>query len=151
MEEGAQPIAIVLVNVQGANNEDIAAIIRNDLYRTGRFSPVAPNALIARPYEMNQVQILMWQSALIPHLVIGRMMGTPTNYTIEFQLLDVFKNSQILSLSYNAKISNLRYVAHQISNAIYQALTGEKGVFHTRIALRDPQPWWILYLICCGC
>lgn len=135
-EEGAQPIAIVpFANVQGVvPNEDIAAIISNDLYRTGRFSPVAPSALIARPYEMNQVQFPMWQSAAIPHLVIGRMMGTPTNYTIEFQLLDVFKNSQIIGLSYNAKISNLRYVAHQISNAIYQALTGEKGVFHTRIS-----------------
>jgi TolB protein len=53
---------------------------------------------------------------------------------VEFRLYDVFKEKQLAGYSYTVGGDRLRAVAHQISDMIYEKLTGEPGVFSTRIA-----------------
>ena len=61
---------------------------------------------------------------------------------MRFRLLDVAKGEQLLGLAYIANSSQLRNVAHRIADAIYEKLTGDKGVFATRIAyvVKQRQP-----------
>jgi len=136
-EEGGLPIAIVPFNQQPntkSPSQDIARIIYNDLYRSGRFSPMPTYLLPEKPFQSKQIHFQHWQTIMIPHLVIGRISGGFIGgYTIEFELFDVFKGKRMIGFRYTATAKTLRKVAHQISDEIYNALTGEPSVFNTLI------------------
>ncbi len=136
-EEGGLPIAIVPFNQQPntkSPSQDIARIIYNDLYRSGRFSPMPTYLLPEKPFKSKQIHFQDWQTIMIPHLVIGRISGGFIGgYTIEFELFDVFKGKRMIGFRYTATAKTLRKVAHQISDEIYNALTGERSVFNTLI------------------
>ena len=50
-------------------------------------------------------------------------------FNVQFQLFDVYKNKQLIGKRYQVPASGLRRLAHQISDQIYQTLTGEIGIF----------------------
>jgi len=128
------PIAIVPFGGQQQSPQAIAQIVTNDLHRSGRFAPLPGSLLPEQPTQMNQVNFTSWQASNVPHLVIGRIKGGAVNgFSVEFELLDVYQQSRLLGLSYQATTQTLRQVAHQISDEIYRALMGERGVFSTQI------------------
>jgi len=136
--DGAIPIAVVPFGWSGnaaAAPENIAAIIASDLSRSGRFEPLADRDLVSHPTEASQVQYHNWRMLNVDNLVIGQVKETgPQQYTVEFQLFDVFRTSRLIGYSFPARQSELRRVAHHISDLIYEQLTGEKGAFNTQIA-----------------
>ncbi|MFQ5642481.1 MAG: Tol-Pal system beta propeller repeat protein TolB [Thiogranum sp.] len=133
--DGAVPIAVVPFGTTGAPPEDIAAIIASDLARSGRFAPLATQDLIARPVDVSEVRFQDWRTLGSENLVIGKIEATGADqYQIEFRLFDVYRGRQITGHSLPAKASQLRYVAHLISDIIYEKLTGQPGAFATRIA-----------------
>jgi TolB protein len=114
--EGALPIAVVPFDVSklaGKLPVDLAQIVSSDLNRSGVLTVMERGALPASPHYSNQVKYQQWR---------------------EFQLLDVLKQKQLLGRSMKAKKRNLRSRAHQISDFIYQQITGTRGAFNTRIA-----------------
>ena len=136
-KEGAQPIAIVPFALQAGMQfppQNIAKIISNNLDRSGRLSPMPEYLLPEEPSNFKDIHFQRWQAAGIPYLVIGRIAGgIVSGYTVEFELVEIYKRQRIIGLSYSANIQTLRQVAHHISDEIYQALTGERGIFSTRI------------------
>ncbi len=52
---------------------------------------------------------------------------------VDFRLWDVYGGSQMLGLTISAASGDWRRIAHKISDAIYERITGEKGYFDTRI------------------
>jgi len=135
-EKGGQPLAIVPFQTRiPTPPQDIAQIVSDDLHRSGRFAIMPVHDLPEQPYESNQINYSVWQAVGMPHLVIGRIANQAGGgYTIEFELIDVVKRQAITGFRYTAKQQALREAAHQISDEIYQTLTGERGVFSTRIA-----------------
>lgn len=129
-----QPIAIVPFGGLERSPQDIANVVSNDLYRSGRFVPMPVPSLPEQPTQAPQITFSKWQTVGMPNLVIGRVQGgTMGGYTVEFQLFNVNAGTQTLGLSYTAGLNSLRQVAHQISDEIYKALTGERGVFSVQI------------------
>ena len=55
----------------------------------------------------------------------------------EFRLWDVFGGQQLAGQQYFTSPDNWRRIAHIISDAIYERLTGEKGYFDTRVVFVD--------------
>jgi TolB protein len=53
---------------------------------------------------------------------------------VAFRLLDVLKQNQLLAMEFTITQSQQRMTAHKIADMIYEKLTGEKGVFATRIS-----------------
>jgi TolB protein len=136
--EGAVPVAVVPFGT-GANRstppEDVAAIIAADLARSGRFAPVPVENLVSRPVEVGDVRFQDWRTLGVDNLVIGKVEPYGEGqYRVQFRLFDVFRGRQITGYSLPAPASGLRYVAHRISDIIYEALTGQRGAFATRIA-----------------
>ncbi len=117
---GAMPITITPFAIQGVPpTEDIAAIVSNDLKNSGRFK---------------------LSTGSTDDKVIGTVQEAGANrYQINFQLLEGFKGKSaqptvLLNKKYTVSGDELRSLAHHISDAIYQQLTGVKGVFSTRLA-----------------
>jgi TolB protein len=136
--DGAVPIAVVPFGVSDnrySPPQDVSAIIAADLARSGRFAPVPEKNLIARPVTVDQVRFQDWRTLGVENLVIGQVEPAGADqYRIQFRLFDVFRGRQITGYSLPATADRLRYVAHRISDIIYEALTGEPGAFATRIA-----------------
>lgn len=140
--EGALPIAIVPFGWNsgaGAPAQkapvDIAAVVAADLARTGRFAPLPERDLVARPIDGSQVRFGDWRLLGMENLVIGQLSPLGDGrYEVRFQLFDVYKNEQLAGYAIPAHPDELRRTAHQISDIIYEKLTGQKGAFTTRIA-----------------
>jgi TolB protein len=136
--DGALPIAVVPFDtsrVSGKFAEDLAEIVASDLNRSGVLKSMARGELPATPHYSKDVQYSRWRNVGQDYLVVGRVLETSAGvYTIEFQLLDVLKQKQLVGRSMPAKKRNLRSRAHQISDFIYEQITGTRGAFNTRIA-----------------
>jgi TolB protein len=142
--EGALPIAVVPFGWQGpAMNapQDIARIISDDLRRSGLFEPLSRDDMLSRPQDGSQVNYRDWRLLGTPNLVVGRVTASGDNYKIQFQLFDVNRQTQLVGYSFSAAEKDLRRIAHQISDIIYETLTGDKGAFNTRIAYVTSKVW----------
>lgn len=134
--EAALPIAVVPFGSEGfAAPEDISEVIRNDLASSGRFAPLAKQDLISQPHDKAEVNFADWRLLKSEGLLVGKVNSIDgETYEVQFQLFDVYKSQQLVGKRYQVPASGLRRLAHQISDQVYQALTGEVGVFSTRLA-----------------
>jgi len=137
-QEGALPIAIVPFGFAGTGPSliNVAGIIAADLRLSGHFSPLPEKDIIAQPHAAADVHFEDWRLLGTENLVVGLVQPSgPGGYTVQFELFDVFKGIRLTGLSFTVDPNkNLRRVAHQIADIIYERLTGERGAFNTRVA-----------------
>lgn len=133
------PIAIVPfsqpANQQTLGQQDtIADIIGADLRRSGLFRVLETRGVANQPHDIAEVKYAEWANLQAQALTIGTVENLPGNrLKVSFRLLDVLKQGQLAGLEYNITPAQLRTTAHRIADIIYQKLTGEVGVFATRI------------------
>ena len=135
--DGGLPIAVVPFGGAGTQRppQDVAAVIEADLARSGRFTPLDKKIFVSRPAEDKQVVFKDWRIVKADALVIGNVKpAAQGRWQVEFRLYDIYKEKQLAGYSYVVAADRLRAVAHQISDIIYEKLTGDPGVFSTRIA-----------------
>jgi TolB protein len=134
----ALPIAIVPFDYLGANaapDTDVAAVVRGDLNRSGAFRTLAEQDVIERPQRQADVNFATWRLLKQDFLVVGRVVDDNAGgYRTEFELFDVAKQERMLGLAVNGRAGNMRDVAHQIADQIYEKILGVRGAFWTRIA-----------------
>lgn len=132
------PIAIVPFAQQGqitGQQDTIANVIGADLRRSGLFRVLETRGVANQPSDVGDVSYADWAAIQAQALTIGRIEALPDNrLKVSFRLLDVYKQNQLVGLEYNITPAQLRMTAHKIADVIYQKLTGEQGVFATRIA-----------------
>jgi TolB protein len=133
------PIAIVPFSQpatqQALGQQDtIANIIDADLRRSGLFRVLETRGVANQPHDIAEVKYAEWAALQAQALTIGTVESLPGNrLKVSFRLLDVLKQGQLAGLEYNITPAQLRTTAHRIADVIYQKLTGEVGVFATRI------------------
>ncbi len=135
--EGAIPIAIesFSVSAEGKPAVDIAEIIRNNLLRSGLFSPYDEKKMASLNLPKEELHFEQWKAEGMDYLVIGKVIAEgPGSYTVNFQLFDVLKASQLIGYRFSVDIEQLRVIAHKISDLVYEKITGIRGAFSTRIA-----------------
>lgn len=133
--EGALPMAIVPFSKKPLPAlEDISAIVRQDLRRSGLFSPLALNQLPEQPLLGEPVNFQRWKGSGAENLVLGSISAQSAGrYEIRFKMYDVYTRQQVLGARFIANKKHFRRVAHKISDKIYEKLTGVKGDFDTLI------------------
>jgi TolB protein len=132
--ESAVPIAVVPFASSGAP-VNISAVVNADLARSGFFKMMDEQGMPARPSTVAEVNFKDWQGVGQNYLVIGQVTDAGGGqYNVQFQLLDVYKNGQLLGYRMTSSTDDLRRTAHHISDLIFEKLTGKKGVFSGRIA-----------------
>jgi len=129
------PIAVLPFVGEAALPQSVSEIVEQDLTRSGRFRTIFVGGVNPVPSEIAQVNFADWKSRLADALVIGQAHRLPDGrFEVRFRLLDVPKQVQIGGVAYTFTASELRLTAHKVADFIYEKLTGERGVFTTRIA-----------------
>ncbi len=113
----------------------IDAVVSADLERSGLFAPMKVSDMIAQPHEQSQVFYNDWRLLGTDFIVIGRMTRDAAGlYRVQFELLDVLRQSLLLQETVNGSEAQLRDIAHYIADKVYEKLTGIKGAFSTKVA-----------------
>ena len=134
--EAGIPVAIVPFAHQGVvAPQNISKIVAADLVRSGRFESVPKSNFLSRPNDHTQVQYKDWRLVKAEVLVVGKVNGiSKDQYQVQFQFFDVFKGRQLGGFRYTVRHDQMRKLAHQIADIIYEKLLGQRGAFDTRIA-----------------
>ncbi len=137
-----EPLPIAITDFAGEQvARDIAAVIEADLRSTGIFRPIEKAAFIDKIQGTAGVpRFEDWRIINAQALVTGAVtQEADGRLKAEFRLWDVFAGQQIVGQQFFTSPQNWRRVAHIVADAIYEALTGEKGYFDTRIVFVDEQ------------
>ncbi len=134
---GANQIPISIVPFAGENAlpQGITAVVAADLQRSGLFKLVDPAGVNPEPHELAEVNYPDWRARGADALAIGSVLPRlDGKLEVRFRLLDAVKQTQLDAYSYVIDRAQVRVTAHKIADLIYEKLTGDVGVFSTRIA-----------------
>jgi TolB protein len=140
-----QPIPIAIPNFLGdaSGQNDVASgvtqIITSNLQRSGFFAPIDPAAFIQQVSNVDALPNYQdWRTINAQALVTGRVARqNDGRLKAEFRLWDVLAGQQLAGQQYFTTPDNWRRIAHIISDAIYERLTGLGGYFDSRIVFVD--------------
>lgn len=128
------PIGILPLAGETAQAQPLSPVISADLARTGLFRLVNTVGVSPLPTEPSEVNFVDWTARAAEALVIGKVESLPDGRVeVRFRLFDVQKQAQLASFSYVVAPAQLRATAHRIADVIYEKLTGDRGVFSTKI------------------
>src|SRR5574340_139695 len=132
----ASRIPVAVVPFAGESpQQGIAAVVSADLQRSGLFRLVDAAGVQPQPHDLPDVRYPDWSGRGAEALVIGSVAPRPDGrLDVRFRLLDVVKQNQAAGFSYTIAPAQLRATAHRIADVIYEKLTGDVGVFSTRIS-----------------
>lgn len=128
---GIKKLPIAIQPFIGAKG--VSDIVKADMTFTGLFDCLDEAAQIERPDQpFNQ---LGWKGLGVEMVVKGVATST-TSQSIDLTIsaYDVVEGREVLKKEYTAKPDLVRLLAHTIANDIYKILTGQQGVFRTKIA-----------------
>ncbi len=132
-----EPIPLAIPDFLGGGQagRDIAGVVRADLERSGLFRSLNPTSFIEKINDINTPpRFGDWRTIQAQGLVTGQATMQPDGrLRVDFRLWDIFGEAQMVGLQFMTTPENWRRIAHLVSDAIYERITGEKGYFDTRI------------------
>jgi TolB protein len=137
-----QPLPIAISDFVAAQpgdataGQNIAGVIRADLARSGVFKSLDPRSFIEQIKGINvSPTFANWRVINAQALVTGAVATQPDGrLKVDFRLWDVFGETEMMpGKEFATAPANWRRIAHMISDAIYQQITGEEGYFDTRV------------------
>ena len=128
-----RPIAIAPFKGEAQSPQKISAIVRADLERSGVF--IGVDASGEQLDESSRPDLAAWRARTAEALAVGSVNRLGDGrFDVRFRLWDVVKGQDLGGQGYVVPQADLRLAAHKIADYIYEKLTGEKGVFSTRLA-----------------
>jgi len=127
------PIGLAAFRGEDATPQKVSAIVQADLERSGQFRPVT--AAAGALDENSKPDLVPWRQNGADSLLVGSLTRLADGrYDVRFRLWDVVAGKDLGGQSFAVTQADLRLAAHRIADFVYEKLTGEKGVFSTRIA-----------------
>lgn len=133
--DDAIPIAVVpFGGAQPAGSDGTSDIVRADLERSGRFKPLDYAKLPVRPTSGGEVLYNEWKNTNASYLLVGSVQpASNQRYDIRFELFSMDRQVRVLGQKLTVSAAQWRDAAHFISDKVFEAITGVKGDFSTRI------------------
>ena len=133
---GAQQIPIAILPFGGSANtkDNLHEIIMADLQRSGLFRVLETRGMANLPSNSSDIKYAEWTALQAQALTVGRIEADGGILKVSFQLMDALKQTQLVGADYKFTQSQARITAHKIADEIYQKLTGQSGIFASRIA-----------------
>jgi TolB protein len=132
---GANRIPVGIADFAGERivSQALTSVVRGDLERSGWFRLVEPGTLATMEPTAANIADLKARGA-DAYVAGGVAPAGEGRYESRFRLFDVPKQASLGGHTYAHGSNQLRSTAHRISDFVYEKLTGEPGVFSTRIA-----------------
>ncbi len=130
-----QPLPIAVPAFGGGQvGADIAQVIGANLQRSGLFRSLDPASFVEQGLtSAAQPNFPDWKQINAQALLTGQVTVEADRIRVDFRLWDVFAQQQLLGVQFTGSPESWRKVAHKVSDAVYERLTGEKGYFDTRV------------------
>ncbi|HWR84036.1 MAG TPA: Tol-Pal system beta propeller repeat protein TolB [Candidatus Deferrimicrobium sp.] len=141
---GFQPTKIGVDNMQYIGDQYITAadstlmqfttrIVQNDVEFYADFELVPVDTFYLRVYEIAELDILGWQRLGAAYVVKLDAEFPGPNLRVRWRLFDTARNQQIAKGNLEQVKSQWRELGHDVANELVRTLTGEAGIFRTRI------------------
>lgn len=138
------PIAIQdLKKMSGkSNQEDLSSWFSDTLAKylgmTGFFNIISKKAFLENPEQTGMspqsIRFADWSVIGAEYLVKGTFLYNGKELITDFYLFDVIKGEVITAKRYTGKIADKNEIVRKFAGEILSALTGDEGVFDTKIA-----------------
>ncbi|WP_409194096.1 Tol-Pal system beta propeller repeat protein TolB [Accumulibacter sp.] len=132
---GANRIPVAIADFAGdaASARVVTSVIRADLERSGLFKLIETGGAVVS--ETSPPAYDEWRSRGADALAGGTLgEGADGRREARFRLYDVAKQGVLAGSAYITSRTMLRATGHRIADVIYEKLTGEPGIFSTRVA-----------------
>jgi len=114
--------------------ENIAEVVSANLYRSGQFDTFDPADMLSFPSVPADVAFRDWRLLGSEYLLIGRVQQSAAGYNVSYSLYDVLSQRPVINnRTRTTSLNGLRGLAHDISDEVYEAITGIRGAFATQI------------------
>jgi len=131
----AVPIAVVAFENESNWPLGVSGIVGADLARSGLFRLVDDAGIAPRPYRAEDVRAADFRARGADAIVVASMRPLGEGRAeIRFALVDAIRQVQLAGMTYVVTPAQFRATAHRIADIVYEKLTGDAGVFSTRIA-----------------
>jgi TolB protein len=126
------PIALGPFRDEASAGTALSAILKANFERSGAFRVIDADRGMD---ETSTVDLPAWRGRGADALVVGSVQRLADGrFDVRYKLWDAVRGEQLLGQTSVVLPADLRLAAHRISDEIYEKLTGERGVFATRIA-----------------
>lgn len=131
------PIAVVPFSWEGSGvlSEDVAQIVINDLEQVGEFRSLPRGNMLSMPSEEREVFYRDWRVLAQDYLLVGKIDRTPGSQLVQvqYEFFDINRELKLAGEVLTGSVTQLRDIGHEISNVIYESVTGTRGAFTTQI------------------
>ncbi len=130
-----RPMPIAVVNFSGQNGADLGGVIRANLRRSGYFEPLDPAGFVETGLTLaNAPNFPQWTSIGAQAVLYGSVTPRPDGRNdFGFRLYDPYRQCQLASYQFTATPEQWRRIGHKIADLVYQRMTGESGLFDSRV------------------
>ncbi|MES2944994.1 MAG: Tol-Pal system beta propeller repeat protein TolB [Pseudomonadota bacterium] len=126
------PIAITTFRGEAQAPQKLGAIVKADLERSGVFRAVDTEGVVAD--ESTRPDLTLWRQKGADSLVTGSVSPLADGrFDVRLRLWDIVRGLDLGGQSYAVNAGDLRLSAHRLADFVYEKLTGEKGIFSTRL------------------
>lgn len=132
------PTKIAVVPIERTDGvsmpEDIGRIITANLERSGLFDAIPRGNMLAFPRSESEVHYRDWRVLGSEYLLIGEVTESAGIYRVAYELFDVLGERRVMRRQVvEGSQGQLRTIAHNISDRVYETITGIRGAFDTQI------------------
>lgn len=133
--QSAIPVSVVPFEWTGATElpVDISAVVNNDLASSGYFRTLEQSSMLSKPSRTEDIAYADWRLMKQDFIVVGHITAEDGGYAIEFHVVDVHQQIELIHHRVRGEGTQLRDLAHYISDFIFKRLTGIPGVFSTKM------------------
>lgn len=119
----------------GVLSENITDTINANLRNSGEFAPIDERNMLSTPHESADVYYRDWRFLGADYLLVGKISRSNGSELIQvqYELFNVVREERIVGEVISGNESQLRDIAHQISDVVFEQITGVRGAFATKI------------------
>lgn len=131
------PVAVVPFEAAPSLGVDLAAIVEANLRGSGRFAPLSRERMPQRPATAAAINSGDWRAQRVDYVIVARVGENGAGaVAADYALVNVLTGQTLLSerLTGSWTSSGLRYLAHRLSDRVFERMLGIRGAFATRIA-----------------
>lgn len=129
--DSAIPLSVVPFSESGSMpaGDKLSSIVQADLAMSGEFRPLSPEKMLSLPSKRADVYFRDWRMLGQRYVLVGEQTRNGDRVEVRYELFDVNREERILGETAAAPASNMRSLAHHVSDKVYEAITGVPGAF----------------------